>query len=67
VQVPEALEDWISSSKVDKLIELVRSVMVKKEKIIVFSQFTSLLTLIEKPLNAENIKFLRVSVNCGWD
>ncbi|KAK3829267.1 MAG: SNF2 family N-terminal domain-containing protein [Benniella sp.] len=59
VLVPEALEDWISSSKVDKMIELVRAVMVKKEKIIVFSQFTSLLTLIEKPLNAENIKFLR--------
>lgn len=64
VLVPEAMEDWISSSKVDKLIEIVQSVMAKKEKVIVFSQFTSLLTLIEKPLNMENIKFLRVSASC---
>ncbi|KAF9987385.1 hypothetical protein BGZ65_003834 [Modicella reniformis] len=59
VLVPEAMEDWMSSSKINKLIEIVKSVMEKKEKVIVFSQFTSLLTLIEKPLNAENIRFLR--------
>ncbi|KAI7830558.1 SNF2 family N-terminal domain-containing protein [Gamsiella multidivaricata] len=59
VVVPEGLDEWISSSKIDKMIEVVRSVIAKREKIIVFSQFTSLLTLIEKPLLAENIKYLR--------
>lgn len=63
VVVPAVLEDWISSSKVDQLVEIVKTVMAKNEKVIVFSQFTRLLTLIEKPLNMENIKYLRVSAN----
>ncbi|KAF9205533.1 hypothetical protein BGZ49_003897 [Haplosporangium sp. Z 27] len=59
VEVPAALDEWISSSKIEKMIEIVRGVMAKGEKIIIFSQFTSLLTLIEKPLANGNIKFLR--------
>ncbi|KAF9358011.1 hypothetical protein BGX26_002651 [Mortierella sp. AD094] len=59
VEVPEALNEWISSSKIDKMIEIVKSVMAQGEKIIVFSQFTSLLTLIEKPLMNERINYLR--------
>ncbi|KAI8603489.1 SNF2 family N-terminal domain-containing protein [Dissophora ornata] len=59
IQVPEELDDWISSSKIDRMVAVVKDVIAKGEKIIVFSQFTSLLTLIEKPLNEENIKFLR--------
>ncbi|KAF9172159.1 hypothetical protein BGX21_005823 [Mortierella sp. AD011] len=59
VEVPEALDEWISSSKIDKMIEVVRSVVARNEKIIVFSQFTSLLTLIEKPLMNEQINYLR--------
>ncbi|KAF9106016.1 hypothetical protein BGX27_009350 [Mortierella sp. AM989] len=59
VEIPETLDEWISSSKIDKMIDVVRSVMAKGEKIIVFSQFTSLLTLIEKPLISEQIKYLR--------
>ncbi|ORZ12900.1 SNF2 family N-terminal domain-domain-containing protein [Lobosporangium transversale] len=59
IPVPEELETWISSSKTDKMIEIVRSVQAKGEKIIVFSQFTSLLTLMERPLRDEGIKFLR--------
>ncbi|KAG0015645.1 hypothetical protein BGZ80_009728, partial [Entomortierella chlamydospora] len=59
VEVPEALDEWISSSKIDKMIEVVKSVVARGEKIIVFSQFTSLLTLIEKPLMNEQINYLR--------
>ncbi|KAI1317887.1 hypothetical protein EDD11_007549 [Mortierella claussenii] len=59
VLVPEELDTWISSSKIDRMIEVVRAVQAKGEKVIVFSQFTSLLTLIEKPLRNESIKYLR--------
>ncbi|KAG0307937.1 hypothetical protein BGZ98_009395 [Dissophora globulifera] len=59
VVVPEELDEWISSSKIDKMVDIVKNVIAKGEKIIVFSQFTSLLTLIAKPLLAEKIKYLR--------
>ncbi|KAG0207786.1 hypothetical protein BGX33_006640 [Mortierella sp. NVP41] len=59
VVVPEELDDWISSSKIDRMLDVVREALAKREKVIVFSQFTSLLNLIEKPLNQEGIKYLR--------
>ncbi|KAG0257128.1 hypothetical protein BG011_004149 [Mortierella polycephala] len=59
VDVPEALNQWISSSKIDSMIEVVKSVIAKGEKIIVFSQFTSLLDLMETPLREEKIKYLK--------
>ncbi|GJJ72279.1 hypothetical protein EMPS_04636 [Entomortierella parvispora] len=58
VDVPQELDEWISSSKIDRMIVLVRQAVAKREKIIVFSQFTSLLHLIEKPLQQEGIKYL---------
>jgi len=60
VEVPEVLDEWISSSKIDRMIVIVRQAIAKNEKIIVFSQFTSLLQLIEKPLQQEGIKYLKV-------
>ncbi|KFH71239.1 hypothetical protein MVEG_01540 [Podila verticillata NRRL 6337] len=59
VEVPDALDDWMSSSKIDHMIEVIRDVKARREKVIVFSQFTSLLTLIENPLRAQGIKYLR--------
>ncbi|KAF9184250.1 hypothetical protein BGZ50_003812 [Haplosporangium sp. Z 11] len=59
VDVPAALDQWISSSKIDRMIEVVKSVIAKGEKIIVFSQFTSLLDLMETPLREEKIKYLK--------
>ncbi|KAK3845402.1 MAG: SNF2 family N-terminal domain-containing protein [Linnemannia gamsii] len=59
IAVPEELDDWISSSKIDRMLEIVKDVLAKREKIIVFSQFTSLLKLIERPLNQEGIKYLK--------
>jgi len=61
IAVPGALDDWISSSKIDRMLEVVRDVLAKREKVIIFSQFTSLLKLIEKPLNEEGIKYLMVT------
>lgn len=63
VEVPDALDDWMSSSKIDRMIEVIRDVKARREKVIVFSQFTSLLTLIENPLRDQGIKYLRVSLS----
>jgi SNF2 family DNA or RNA helicase len=54
-----------SSSKIRKLLELLHGVEErsgKKEKTIVFSQFTSFLNLIEPFLRAKGINFVR----CEW-
>ncbi|KAG0099620.1 hypothetical protein BGZ93_006730 [Podila epicladia] len=59
VEVPEVLDDWMSSSKIDRMIEVICEVKARKEKVIVFSQFTSLLTLIENPLRDQGIRYLR--------
>lgn len=51
-----------SSSKIRMLLKLINDTEVrsgKKEKTIVFSQFTSFLNLIEPFLKAEGIKFVR--------
>ncbi|KAG0224120.1 hypothetical protein BGW41_005246 [Actinomortierella wolfii] len=58
-EVPVVLDDWISSAKIDKMVEIVQQVIAKREKVIVFSQFTDLLTLIERPLTDNNIPYLR--------
>ncbi|KAF9539567.1 hypothetical protein EC957_005225 [Mortierella hygrophila] len=58
IAVPGELDDWISSSKIDRMLDVVRDVTGRREKVIIFSQFTSLLKLIEKPLNQEGIKYL---------
>lgn len=60
IAVPGELDGWISSSKIDRMLEVVRDVIARREKVIVFSQFTSLLKLIEKPLNQEGTKYLTV-------
>ncbi|KAF9976708.1 hypothetical protein BGZ73_008015 [Actinomortierella ambigua] len=58
-EVPAAMDAWMSSAKIDKMVEIVNQVIAKREKVIVFSQFTTLLTLIERPLADSNIPYLR--------
>ncbi|KAG0204347.1 hypothetical protein BGX28_003702 [Mortierella sp. GBA30] len=58
IDIPKELDQWISSSKIDRMIDVVKDAVAKGEKIIVFSQFVSLLHLVEKPLKQENIKYL---------
>ena len=59
-------KDWIPSAKTEKVIELLREIQARKdpvtkqcEKTIIFSQFTSLLDLLEVPIAAENWNYSR--------
>ncbi|CAD6264139.1 unnamed protein product [Miscanthus lutarioriparius] len=55
----DAKNNWKDSCKVSKLIMMLQSLQKKKEKSIVFSQFTSFFDLLEIPFNQKGIKFLR--------
>ncbi|KAL6714075.1 hypothetical protein ACLMJK_008569 [Lecanora helva] len=59
-------KEWIPSAKTDKTMELLRDIHARKdpytkqcEKTIVFSQFTSLLDLLEVPMAHENWNYSR--------
>ena len=59
-------KDWQPSAKVDKAMDILRDLRVVKdektghpEKTIIFSQFTSLLDLLEFPINQEGWKYRR--------
>uniref|UniRef100_A0A0D9W2C3 RING-type domain-containing protein n=1 Tax=Leersia perrieri TaxID=77586 RepID=A0A0D9W2C3_9ORYZ len=51
--------NWKDSCKVQKLIMILEGLQKKREKSIVFSQFTSFFDLLEIPFNQKGIKFLR--------
>ncbi|KAI9790032.1 MAG: hypothetical protein M1833_002121 [Piccolia ochrophora] len=53
--------NWATSAKVDKCVEIIDTVIAnsKDEKTIVFSQFTSLLDLLEVPLSRKGWEFKR--------
>jgi len=53
--------DWVTSAKVEKLCEILESVRTKdpSEKVIVFSQFTGFLDVIEPALETHNFKYGR--------
>jgi len=53
--------EYVPSAKIDKTIELLRATQEGKtgEKTIIFSQFTSLLDLLEVPIDAEGWKYKR--------
>ncbi|KAJ1270251.1 hypothetical protein BS78_06G039700 [Paspalum vaginatum] len=55
----DAENNWKDSCKVSKLIMILEDLQHKKEKSIVFSQFTSFFDLLEIPFNHKGIKFLR--------
>lgn len=52
---------WVSSTKIDKCIELVETIRrdFPGEKIIIFSQFTTLLDLVEIPFVKKDLNYLR--------
>ena len=53
-------KEWITSAKIDKTLEILRGIAEKgKEKTIVFSQFTSLLDLLEIPIAREDWGYRR--------
>ena len=46
-----------SSAKLDELMEMLEELLAEKRNILVFSQFTSMLTLIEAELKARDIRY----------
>jgi SNF2 family DNA or RNA helicase len=54
-------KDWISSAKIDKTLEILRPIMSEPrgEKVLIFSQWTSLLDLLEIGIYNEGGKSLR--------
>ena len=54
-------KDWISSAKIDKCLEILGRILEKKdnEKTIVFSQFTTLLDLLEVPMSERGWTYKR--------
>jgi len=53
--------DWVSSAKIEKTMEILRTVRDNdiREKTIIFSQFTSLLDLLEVPMDHDGWNFRR--------
>ena len=57
------MDDWTSSAKIDKLCEILELIRGNDpfEKVIVFSQFTGFLDIIQPALEARGFGFGRVS------
>lgn len=53
--------DWVTSAKIEKTLEILRTIRDNdiREKTIIFSQFTSLLDLLEVPMDVEGWNFRR--------
>ncbi|KAF2662474.1 hypothetical protein K491DRAFT_585050 [Lophiostoma macrostomum CBS 122681] len=62
-------KDWITSSKIEKTLQLVSEIRANDptEKILVFSQFTSLLDLLEVPLDERSVKYQRYDGSMKMD
>lgn len=55
-------KDWITSAKVDSTMKLLRDIKAADptEKTLVFSQFTSLLDILEVPMNKDGFDYTRL-------
>lgn len=51
-------EEWMNAGKIEKLKELVISLRSKGSRILVFSQFTQMLAILEKVMECIGVKFL---------
>jgi SNF2 family DNA or RNA helicase len=62
-------KDWITSSKIEKTLQLVSEIGANDptEKILIFSQFTSLLDLLEVPLHERGVKYQRYDGSMKMD
>jgi SNF2 family DNA or RNA helicase len=49
------------SAKLERLMELLPDLLAEGRRVLLFSQFTSMLALIEKELNAANIDYVRLA------
>ncbi|CCE64469.1 hypothetical protein TPHA_0H02660 [Tetrapisispora phaffii CBS 4417] len=54
-------DEWMNSGKVEKLCELLKTIIIdKKEKVLIFSLFTQVLDILENVLSTLKYKFLRL-------
>lgn len=60
-------EEWLNSGKTQKMLEVVKTVIEKKEKILVFSLFTQMLDILERVLSFANITFVRLDGQTSVD
>lgn len=60
-------KEFLNSGKVKSLIKLLKDIIVKKEKILVFSLFTQMLDILEKILSISGISFLRLDGQTSVD
>lgn len=58
---------WMDSGKVAVLLEVLRKVIERKEKVLVFSLFTQMLDILEKVLSFSSITFLRLDGQTSVD
>ena len=61
LSIPEAQIAHGTSAKLDVLMELIDSLVAEKRRILVFSQFTSMLKLIEEQLVSRRYDFLKLT------
>jgi SNF2 family DNA or RNA helicase len=61
LSLPEAAMAHEESSKLDTLMELLDNLMEEKRKVLVFSQFTSMLQLIEERLQQRQYSYLKLT------
>ncbi|CDZ78789.1 ATP-dependent helicase HepA [Legionella massiliensis] len=61
LSMPEAEIAHGSSAKLDALMELLDNLMNEGRRVLVFSQFTSMLLLIEEQLTARNYEYLKLT------
>ncbi|KAF2719930.1 hypothetical protein K431DRAFT_103628 [Polychaeton citri CBS 116435] len=60
-------EEWMDSGKVQKFAELVKNYATNGDRALVFSQFTSLMDILEAVLETLNIKFMRLDGSTRMD
>ncbi|GME77867.1 unnamed protein product [[Candida] boidinii] len=60
-------EIFLDSGKVKIMMDIINQVILKKEKILVFSLFTQVLDILEKVLSYYNLKFLRLDGSTSVD
>jgi len=53
-------EDWMNAGKVQKLKEILAECKARNDKILLFSQFTRMLDILETVLDSLNYKYLRL-------
>lgn len=61
ISMPEAEMAYGSSAKLDVLMELLDSLMAEGRRVLVFSQFTTMLSLIEAEINERQYKYLKLT------